>query len=106
MRKKAFELIQSYLLNSSGLTIRQLSLLLCQDLDIAYRSARENYVLPLVAHKVLIPVTELSIYYFLNPEWHISKSGKIVFVKYCASSDKISRGKRNVGKETKNLNSN
>jgi hypothetical protein len=78
IRKKVLELIQSYLLNSNGLTIRQLSLLLCQDLDIAYRTARENYVLPLKEHKVLIPIADLSMYFVLNPLHYVSKSGKIV----------------------------
>ncbi len=77
-RKKALDHIQSYLLNSNGLTIRQLSLLLCQDMDITYRTAREDYVLPLKEHKVLIPITDLSNYFVLNPLCHISKSGKIV----------------------------
>jgi hypothetical protein len=77
-RKKALELIQSYLLNSNGLTIRQLSLLLCQDMDITYRTAREDYVLPLKEHKVLVPITDLSNYFNLNPLCLISKRGKIV----------------------------
>jgi hypothetical protein len=77
-RKKAFELLQSYLLNSTGLTIKRISFMLCQDMDIRYRTAREDYVLPLVSHNVLIPISDLSIYFILNPLCHISKSGKIV----------------------------
>jgi hypothetical protein len=79
-QKKALELVRSYLLNSNGLSIRQLSLLLCYDLGISYRSAREDYVLPLKEHKVLIPITDLSMYYIFNPQCHVSKNGKI-FVK-------------------------
>jgi hypothetical protein len=72
-RKKALEFIQSYLLNSNGLTIRQLSLLLCQDMCITYRRAREDFVLPLKEHKVLVPITDLSLYFIINPSFLASK---------------------------------
>jgi hypothetical protein len=101
-RSKAVELIQSYLLNSNGLTIRKLSLLLCQDMNIPYRSAREDYVLPLTAHRFLIPLTDMSPYFVLNPQCHISKSGKIVFEKSVTSTDKQNGVKENVGKEKGN----
>ena len=77
-RKKALGLIQSYLLNSNGLTIRQLSLLLCQDMGITYRTAREDYVSPLKQHEVLIPINYLSIYFSINPLCHITRNGKVV----------------------------
>jgi hypothetical protein len=99
MRKKAIELIQSYLLNSNGLTLRQLSLLLCHDLDVSYRTARENYVLPLKEHKVLIPVNYLSISFVFNSECHISKSGKIVFDKFVAFANKDKGVAGDVGKK-------
>jgi hypothetical protein len=77
-RNKIFALIKSYLLNSDGLTIRQLSMLLGYDLNTSYRCARENYVLPLKEHKVLIPITDLSNYYIFNVQCRISKNGKIL----------------------------
>jgi hypothetical protein len=101
-RKKAAELIQSYLLNSNGLTIRKLSLLLCQELNVSYRSAREDYVLPLIAHGFLIPLTDISPYFVLNPQCHISKSGKIVLEKSVTSTNKQNGVKENVGKEKGN----
>ena len=87
-RQKAFQLIQSYLLNSSGLTLRQISLLLCQDMGISYRCARENYVLPLKEHKVLIPISDYSIYFIFNLQCHISKSDKIFVKNFVTSSNK------------------
>src|SRR3989304_1868711 len=102
-RKKALELIQSYLLNSNGLRIRQLSLLLCQDMDIPYRSAREDYVLPLKEHKVLIPITDLSIYFVFNPQCHISKNGKIFVKNSVTSTNKNSGVNGDVGKKERSL---
>lgn len=97
-RKKALELIQFYLLNSNGLTIRRLSLLLCQDMDISYRTAREDYVLPLKEHKVLIPINDLSNYFVFNLQCHISRSGKIVFEKSVTSTNKNNEVKGYVNK--------
>lgn len=76
---KVIALVQSYLLNSKGQTIKFLSSMLCFDLSISYRSAREDYIMPLVYKKVLIRITDISNYYVFNPKCIISKKGYIEF---------------------------
>lgn len=95
-RNKILALIKSYLLNSDGLTIRQLSLLLCYDLNTSYRSTRENHVLPLKAHKVLIPINDLSICFVFNSQCHISNNGKISIKKSITSINKNEGVNKNV----------
>jgi hypothetical protein len=65
---KVIALILVYLLNSEGLTLTQISRLLCYDLNVSYRTARENYVMPLVEHKILKPIKDFSRFYTLSKE--------------------------------------
>ena len=88
-QNKILTIVKGYLsLEPEGLTIRQLGMLLCYDLNISYRSARENYVLPLIAHRVLILIKDLSIYFIINPKCHIYINGKISIKKFITSINK------------------
>jgi len=67
--KKALKLVQSYSDNSQGLLLIQYSRLLCFDLNIPYRSAREDYIMPMVEHRILTPVKDFSNYFVYSSKY-------------------------------------